>query len=447
MKRRGCILAWVVVPAICLLCLGAYFLPPVHSRLSWRVENWVADLRRSLVPEGQVVFVPEEKNDPLDAIVQATLQALLLPTQALTTPPPTQNLAATPTPTLAPDIPAVTPLPTATPTYPPTPIPEKVILEGIRYENQSFNNCGPANLSMGLSFWGWPGDQRDTRLYLRPNLEVDDKNIMPEEMVRFVETQTDLKALTRVGGDLDLIKRLLAAGFPVIIEKGHHPPDDWWMGHYMVINGYNDNKSRFIAQDSLGKPDTLLSYDDVIPWWRNFNYVYIVIYPPDREDEVHRLLGPRLDAAYDYQQTAQRAREEIASLEGRDLYFAWFNLGSSLVELGDFAGAAEAYDQAFAINAGLPDKQRLYRMLWYQTGPYAAYFRSGRYQDVIDLGNATLSWLGKADLEETLYWMGLARQATGDMDKAIQNFKRAAELNPNYDLPRQALAQLGVEAP
>jgi tetratricopeptide (TPR) repeat protein len=276
---------------------------------------------------------------------------------------------------------------------------------------------------------------------------VDDKNIMPDEMVRFVETQTDLKALTRVGGDLDLLKRLLAAGFPVIIEKGHHPPDDWWMGHYMVINAYDDGKSRFIAQDSLGRPDTLLSYEEVIPWWRNFNYVYIVIYPPDRENEVLYLLGPRAEAAYDYQQTAQRAREEIASLEGRDSYFAWFNLGSSLAALGDYAGAAGAYDQAFAINAGLPDQQRLYRMLWYQTGPYAAYYYSGRYQDVIDLGNATLSWLGKSDLEETLYWMGLAREATGDMDKAIKNLKRAAELNPNYDLPRQALARLGVDAP
>jgi tetratricopeptide (TPR) repeat protein len=43
--------------------------------------------------------------------------------------------------------------------------------------------------------------------------------------------------------------------------------------------------------------------------------------------------------------------------------------------------------------------------------------------------------------------MGRARQAMGNMDKAIQDFKRAAALNPNYDLPRQALAQLGVAAP
>jgi hypothetical protein len=322
-----------------------------------------------------------------------------------------------------------------------------MILEGIRYEHQTFNNCGPANLSMALSFWGWEGTQKDTRLYLRPNLDVDDKNIMPDEMVRFVETQTDFNALTRVGGDVELIKRFLAAGFPVVIEKGHHPPDDWWMGHYMVINGYNDEKSRLTAQDSLIQQDAKLPYDELVPWWRNFNYVYLVIYPPERKAEVMAMLGPAADLTTSYQLAAERARQELETLEGRDRYFALFNLGSSLVALGDYTGAAEAYDQAFAINASLPDEQRLHRMLWYQVDPYAAYFYSGRYQDLLDLGNATLAWLGKPVLEETFYWMGLAREATGDLEKAVQNYTRAAELNPNYEPPRQALERLDVQVP
>ncbi len=322
-----------------------------------------------------------------------------------------------------------------------------MILEGIRYQRQTFNNCGPANLAMALSYWGWQGDQRETRAYLRPNLDVDDKNIMPDEMVRFVEIYTGLKALTRVGGDIDLLKRFIAAGFPVVVEKGHHPPDDWWMGHYMVINGYDDDNSRFVAQDSLIQADAPLPYDEVTPWWRNFNYVYLVIYSPERESEVYAILGANADIAYNYQEAAQRARDEIAVLDGRDLYFAWFNLGTNLVALGDYAGAAQAYDQAFAINADLPEKQRLYRMLWYQIGPYEAYYQVGRYGDLLDLGNATLAWVGKPVLEETYYWMGLAREATGDMDKAIQNFKRAAELNLNYEPPRLALQRLGVDAP
>lgn len=447
MRKRGLLIPLLALPAACLLCLGVYFLPPVQARLGWRVDNWVTDLRRSLALEGQVVFVPQEQNDQIEAIVQATLQALLQssPTQGAKL--LTQDPIATLTPTALPDEPAATLEPSPTPTATATPIPEKVILEGIRYQRQTFNNCGPANLAMALSYWGWQGDQRETRAYLRPNLEVDDKNIMPEEMVRFVETQTGLKALTRVGGDIDLLRRFVAAGFPVVIEKGHHPPDDWWMGHFMVVNGYNDSKGRFIAQDSLIQADALLPYDEVTPWWRNFNYVYIVIYPPERESEVYAILGANGDIAYNYQAAAQRARDEIAALDGRDLYFAWFNLGTNLVALGDYAGAAQAYDQAFAINANLPEKQRLYRMLWYQIGPYEAYYQVGRYRDLLDLGNATLAWVGKPVLEETYYWMGLAREATGDLDKAIKNFRGAAELNPNYDPPHQALQRLGVDAP
>lgn len=447
MRKQGCLISLIALPTTCLLCVGVYFLPPVQARLGWRVDNWLADLRRSLAPEGQVVFVPKEQNEQVEAIVQATLQALLQSSPTTGADMPAQNPIANLTPTALPGEPTATLEPPPTSTVTPTPIPEKMILEGIRYQRQTFNNCGPANLAMALSYWGWQGDQRETRAYLRPNLDVDDKNIMPDEMVRFVEIYTGLKALTRVGGDIDLLKRFIAAGFPVVVEKGHHPPDDWWMGHYMVINGYDDDNSRFVAQDSLIQADAPLPYDEVTPWWRNFNYVYLVIYSPERESEVYAILGANADIAYNYQEAAQRARDEIAVLDGRDLYFAWFNLGTNLVALGDYAGAAQAYDQAFAINADLPEKQRLYRMLWYQIGPYEAYYQVGRYQDLLDLGNATLAWVGKPVLEETYYWMGLAREATGDMDKAIQNFKRAAELNLNYEPPRLALQRLGVDAP
>jgi hypothetical protein len=59
---------------------------------------------------------------------------------------------------------------------------------------------------------------------------------MPYEMTDYVETQTDLKVMSRVGGRLDLLKRFVAAGFPVIIEKGFEGPKfDGWMGHYELV--------------------------------------------------------------------------------------------------------------------------------------------------------------------------------------------------------------------
>jgi hypothetical protein len=427
----------------CLAMILIYNLPPVHQRLAWRLTGWQAQVRRALNPPEQRVFVPQGQTETgaLATAVEATWQAL----QATKTlePSPTGVLPTTSTPA-----PSTTPQPSATPTPLPTPIPAKVVLSGIKHEFQQFNNCGPANLAMALSYWGWQGDQRDTRAFLRPNLEVDDKNVMPAEMVAFVRQSTGLEAITRVGGDIDLLKRFIAAGFPVVIEAGHHPPEDWWMGHYLVVSSYDDEQGLFWVQDSLANPDQPTPYADLSErWWRDFNNVYLVIYPPEREAEAMSILGPRADETFSFQTAAQRALEEIPMLQGRDLFFAWFNLGSSRVGLGDYAGATEAYDQAFALYQNLSEDQRPYRLMWYQTGPYEAYYAVGRYEDVINLANTTFFWVGQPVLEESYYWRGMAEAALGQTSQAIADFEKAAALNPNYKPPRTELAKLGVPTP
>jgi tetratricopeptide (TPR) repeat protein len=181
--------------------------------------------------------------------------------------------------------------------------------------------------------------------------------------------------------------------------------------------------------------------------WRSFDYLFMMVYPPEREAEVMAILGPRGDEAYSFQSAAQRALEEIPALQGRDQFFAWFNLGSSRVGLGDYAGAAEAYDQAFAIYQNLSEEQRPYRLMWYQTGPYEAYYAVGRYQDVINLANTTFYWVGQPVLEESYYWRGMAYTALGQNNLAITDFEKAAALNPNYEPPRLELNKAGVATP
>jgi hypothetical protein len=322
-------------------------------------------------------------------------------------------------------------------------------LDGLVHEYQMMNNCGPATLAMLLSYWGWQGDQRDTRAFLRPNhATVDDKNVMPSELAAFIETQTGLRALVRVGGDLPTLKRLIAAGFPVIIEKGFQPPKEAWMGHYEVLNGYSDERSRFITQDSYIMPDFPLPYADMeARWWRDFNYVYLVAYPPESETKVMTILGADADPQDNYRRAAQKALEEVESLSGRDLFFAWFNRGTNLEALGEHEAAATAYDQAFAVYAALPESERPWRTLWYQTGPYQAYYNAGRYQDVINLANTTLSFLSAPILEETLYWRGMAKEASGNLDGAVSDYNKALAINPTSTGAAQALERLGVAVP
>ncbi len=445
---RRYLLAFVLVAALVCGLLGVilYNLPPIHERLSWRVANLRAEIRYYLNPPEQVVFVPQEQEDLIDAIVAATLQALTPTFQA-----GDESMPASDTPTSTATLPGPSPTPAPSPstTLTPTPIPDRVELTGIVHEYQKFNNCGPANLSMALSYWDWDGDQFDTRAYLRPSYEIDDKNVNPSEMVDFVESQTDLKALWRVGGELNLLKRLVAAGFPVAIEKGLHPPDDYWLGHYEIISGYDDTRNHYIVYDSFIGPDYgyPVSYSEIDDFWRHFNNIYVVIYPPDQETEVKAILGPHAEASYNFRYAAQKALEESASLTGRDQFFAWFNRGSNLVYLEDYAAAAEAYDAAYAVYAILPEKERPWRILWYQFGPYAAYYHSGRYQDVINLAYTTLVNVDKPVLEETYYWRGLAKEALGDRDGAIADLKRAANLNPRSTDALEQLRRMGVEYP
>ena len=113
----------------------------------------------------------------------------------------------------------------------PTPLPVSVSLDGVRYMDQHglWNYCAPSNLAMALSYWGWEGDRLDTGQYLKPFEE--DKNVMPYEMVNYVEEMTNLSVVVRSGGTLDLLKLLIANGYPVLVEKGamivNFAPGNW----------------------------------------------------------------------------------------------------------------------------------------------------------------------------------------------------------------------------
>lgn len=412
-----------------------YQLPPIHDRLAWRVHEVTVLIKGFLSPPEKIAFVPAQQQ--IEAIVNATLQAVKMSTE-------------TPTPTATLPVPN-TPQPTSTPTLTPTPLPQKISLKGVRYMDQHglWNYCAPANLAMALSYWGWGGDRLDTGKWLKPYSK--DKNVMPYEMAAYVNETTDLKAIVRVGGNPQLVKSLVANGFPVLAEKGTWIRDlsgvVSWMGHYTVISGYDEPSQQLITQDSYFTPDYLVPYEKFISEWRSFNYTYILIYPPDHEAQLQSLLGQDWDETTNYLNAAQLASNEIFALDGVDKFFAWFNRGTNLKELQDYGGAALAYDEAFAIYNTLPEDRavRPYRILWYQTGPYFAYFYVGRYYDVLNLTTTAINAaLDEPAIEESFYWRGMAKQALGDTSGAIADFKLALKYHPDFEPALYQLNQLGV---
>ncbi len=341
----------------------------------------------------------------------------------------TATPAPSPTPSLTPS-PTFTPTPTPTPTPLLTPVAEQVLLEPMTHVWQTWNNCGPATVAMCLSCFERAETQADVAAILRPDPE--DKNISPQEMAVYVRS-LGLGAIARVNGRAAVLKSLLSNGIPVIVEQWHVPEGDPGMGHYRLVRGYNEADGVFITHDSLTGPDEQLTYAAFDEGWRVFNRAYVVVYPLEKEKQrvVETILGADADDAAMYRQAVARAEEEVRTTGDA---FAWFNLGSSYVGLGEYAAAADAYQRALDI--GLPR-----RMLWYQFGPFIAYDALGEYQKVLDLSAGVLAHT--PNIEELHYYRGRAHLGLGDVDKARAEFELAVQYNPHYAEAVQSLADLG----
>ncbi len=321
-------------------------------------------------------------------------------------------------------------------------LPESARLDGVRHVYQTWNNCGPANLTMGMSYYGWGYGQQVAANYLKPNPE--DKNVSPGQMAAFVNQQTDLpiRALWRYGGNIDLIKRFLAAGFPVIAESGYDVEDLGWMGHYETVVAYDDPSQTIWVYDSyLGIGSgygRTYSYDEFDSWWRHFNRAYVLIFPLDREQDVRDILGPYVDPLYAAEQALNVARQEAA--QDQTDGWAWFNAGTSATKLQRYHDAAIYFDEAF--RQGLP-----YRLLWYEFGPFESYYHVGRYDDVLTL--ATNTEATTVYVEETRYWRGMVFAALGQQQDAIAQFDEALSFNRNFVEAQQARDQVqnGVFVP
>jgi len=83
-------------------------------------------------------------------------------------------------------------------------------------------------------------------------------------------------------------------------------------------------------------------------------------------------------------------------------------------------------------------------MMWYQTGPYYAYYYSGRYTDVISLADQTLERMtAEPILEESYYWRGMSYLALGDNERALTEFRDSLKHHPGFGPSLAALEQMG----
>ncbi len=303
------------------------------------------------------------------------------------------------------------------------PVGDQVQLAGMAHQWQTWNNCGPATITTNMSFFGRPETQVEAAQFLKPN--SNDKNVSPYELAAYART-TGMGAVVRQNGSVEQIKQFLSNNIPVLAETWLVHDGDG-LGHYRLLIGYDDATGHFNTSDSLNGPDYSVSYDQFDTDWRVFNRLYVIVFPQDQADIVSSIIGENIDDTVMYESLAATARAEIDANPNDAV--AYFNLGQAITRLGRYEEAVIAFDQARIL--GLH-----WRRVWYQFTPFEAYYAVGRYQDVLDLTQATIKSAG--GLEEAYYYQGLSLHATGQQG-AEQAFQNAIAYNANFTPAHEAL--------
>ncbi len=407
MTKRNILIS---IASLFVLAILLYQIPAINSRLAWRIEVAKTYAKNIINPVGAV---PTAIPNPTGTKNPGT------PTTA-----PTNAVLETP-------IPATAALP---------PLPAQAFLNSPAYEKQTPNNCGPAALSMMLHIFGWNGTQKDISDVIKP--VVGDRNVNPEELAYWVRNYAGwLRIEYRVGGDLETLKRLLAAAYPVMVESttSLNPEDsgwlddDLWAAHYLLLTGYDDATQTFTVQDTYRGPDKQVPYDQLVMEWKPFNYLYMVVYLPEQEDEMQGLLASNWDPDLNRQNSLTLS--QAATIQNPSDAFTWFNLGSNLVYFERYDEANAAYDKARELD--LP--QRMFR---YQFGPFIANFQANRNDDLLALTDYALQRTEMS--EETWLWHGWALYRKGDGKEAVKSWRKALVIHPGYQDALYALNFVGV---
>ncbi|MBW6441441.1 C39 family peptidase [Patescibacteria group bacterium] len=296
-------------------------------------------------------------------------------------------------------------------------------LENNYHIYQTFNNCGPATLSMALAWYGVNVSQVELgnkmRPYQHPTGNNDDKTIFTHEFVDWAN-EYGIEGVSRVNGDIYLLKKFIANGFPVVVKTWLKQHED--IGHFRFVTGYDEEKDLVYFDDSYDGPNKKMKYFDFLSLWQPFNYNYIVLYPQDSELLVKEIIGQDWAEENAWKNALSRAEKENEK-DPNNIY-PIFNMSTSSYHLGDYERSVKEFEK---VESRLPR-----RMLWYQIEPIRAYKELGDYdrvfkiiENILENGNRAFSEL--YIIRRNIY----LEQGLGE--KAMVEYELAKKYNVNID--------------
>lgn len=324
------------------------------------------------------------------------------------------------------------------PTLSPTPSPiykqpsEVAVIPRKTHVFQTFNNCGPASLSMLLSYFNINISQQELGHKLRPYQNSkgnnDDKSVILPELSKEAQNY-NLISFYRPNGSIELIKTFIANDIPVLTRTWLKLNED--IGHYRVIRGYDDETSEIIQDDSLQGRDLRYSYNEFLKLWQGFNYEYVVVAPQELEKVVQEILAKDFDETTAWQNAYDRAARDTI-IEPDNIYHL-FNQSVAASHLKKYSETVTLFEK---IENRLPP-----RMLWYQIEPIQAYLDLGDYQKVFEISEKILN-NGNRAFSELYLIRGEIYLNHGDKDLARREFEKAVFYNINLQKAKDKLNAL-----
>lgn len=297
---------------------------------------------------------------------------------------------------------------------------------------QTYNNCGPAALSMTLSHYGIQVSQKELGDALRPYQIVggdnDDKSVTLEELAE-KSREYGFVPFHRPGGTIEIMKMFIAYDLPILTRTLTKTSED--IGHYRVVKGYDEPTSQIIQDDSLQGKNLTFSYEDFNSLWQRFDYEYLVLVPKEKVEIANTILGDELDPAIAWEKSIQRAVEQLY-VDPNNIY-ARFNLSVALFHVGNFQRSIEEFEK---IEARLP-----FRTLWYQIEPIRSYFELGDYNRVFQITDTILNNHNRA-FSELYLIRGEVYKNQGNLVKAQEEFEKAIYYNKNLIAAHEARAKI-----
>lgn len=334
-------------------------------------------------------------------------------------------------------VPQTTPVSTTTsPIITPTPfvhslneIPQTHIVGELSHSYQTFNNCGPASLSMALSAYGISISQQEIGKELRPwqnsQGDNDDKSVTLEELA---EKSKDfgLVPYLRPNGNFDLLKQFIANDIVIVTRTLLEEGDD--IGHYRVLYGYSDINQTILQNDSMDGKALEFTYDHFNRLWKPYRYEYLALVPKEKVKIAETILGEEVDEKIAWGNSVRTLTSELSKNPSDN--FLRFSLSVAYYHTGDYQKSVSEFEKV--------EPQLSFRTLWYQIEPIQAYYELGNYDRVFQITDKILNNQNRA-FSELYILRGDIYKNQGNLEAARSEYEKAVYYNENLKAAKEAL--------